>query len=62
MTTYPLPAQLHASIDPRTRSDTVTAECKRIIEERRRSVGVQVLVTIENGCIRSDLVDGMPRR
>ena len=60
VTSYPLPAQLNATIPARTRSDAVTAECKRIIEERWRSVGVQIHVTIEDGVIRSDLKDGWP--
>ena len=62
MTAYPLPAQLNATIPAGTRNDAVTAECKRIIEARWRSVGEQPLITIEGGCIKSDLVNGWPRR
>ena len=36
------------------------ALCKRLIEAYWRALGVQVFVTVEDGCLRSDLVNGMP--
>lgn len=37
------------------------AECKRVIEDAWRGCGVQVLVIQQDGAIRSNLVNGMPR-
>ena len=61
MTSYP-PFSIHV-YQPREMSRAEhDAECKRIIEDAWRQVGVQIHVTIEGGCIRSDLKDGWPRR
>jgi hypothetical protein len=37
----------------------VNAECKRLIEEAWRRVGVQVLVVVDGVAIRSDLRGGL---
>ena len=37
------------------------ALCKRLIEAYWRKLGVQVFVTNEDGCLRSDLANGLPR-
>ena len=61
MTSYP-PFSTHVYHPRKMSPADHAAECKRIIEERWRSVGVQIHVTSENGVVRSDLVGGMPRR